>query len=236
MPGGNPACANAGAEGVLDDRLGGPQGVRSDPHHDGVAGAHHTGGVGEDIRAALEHEADNSQRRAAGIDRPAVVGDRAERHVAAQRRGFPPAQAGDHVVEHPLREDQAGRRAAGRSCRGDVTAIGLEDRANRRLVAEPVGEAGKEPGDVLVADATERHERLGGRVDRGDRGGVLGRGDVQQVARLGDGDEAVAGPERSGQLGADRDVSIRTDEDHLPWLETLEGQRTAHPASVGCCL
>ena len=63
---------------------------------------------------------------------------------------------------------------------------------------------------------------------------MLGRGDVEQVARVGDDDEAVAGPERGCQLVADGHVAIPSDEDRLPWRETLERQRTAHAASVGC--
>ena len=68
MPAGRPACRQCRANGVLDDRLGGAERVRSDAHHDGVAAAHHAGGVGEDVGAALEHEADHAQRCPAWLD------------------------------------------------------------------------------------------------------------------------------------------------------------------------
>jgi hypothetical protein len=86
---------------VLDDRFCRAEGVRSDAHHDRVAGAHDTGSVGKDVGPPLEDEGDDAQRCPSRFDPPNLVVDGAEHLVAAEGRTRPAAQPGDHVVEHP---------------------------------------------------------------------------------------------------------------------------------------
>ena len=218
---------------MLDDRHGGVEGVRSDAHHYRVAGTHHASGVGEHVGTTLEHEADDAQRRSPGIDGPPVVGDRAERGVATQRRVLPAAKTSDHVGQHPFGEDETSRRPTRRRSCGDIALVGVADRRDDAVVGEAVGEGGEERRDLFVGHLAEGRKRLTRRVDRG-RGDVLdGCGDVEEVARVDD-EEAVAGLEGRGQLVTDRHVAIGADEDRLPWLQTFERQRTAHAASVGC--
>ena len=117
-------------------------------------------GVGEDVRAPLEHEADDSERgaprprRSTRRDRPSAT-----LHVTAQRRALPAAQAGDHLVEHPLGELRAGSSTARPLPRGDVGRVGGADPGDHGAVREPVGEGAEERRDLLVADAAERRER-----------------------------------------------------------------------------
>ena len=51
---------------------------------------------------------------------------------------------------------------------------------------------------------------------------------MQQVARFGDDDEAVAGAERGGQVFVDCHVAVTADDDRLPWFQTFQRQRSAH--------
>ena len=213
-----------------------PKGVRPDAHDDGVAGADDAGGVGEDVRAPLEHEADDAERGAPRLDAPSVVGERRYRRVAAQRRPLPRPQAGDHVVAHPAvsvsRVVERPAAPAAATSAALAAAIG----ATAVVVAETVGEGGEEGGDLLVGNAGQLRERGVRRPTRPRRRLVLGRWDVQHVAGVGQHDEAVAGGERSCQLVGHGDGTVAADDDQLPRLEPLERQRSAHRASVGCTL
>ena len=120
QPGRRPA---PGRRSALDDRLGRAERVGPDAQHHRVAGAHHAGGVGEDVGTALEDEPDDAERGAPGVDAPPVVVDR-RRPRASRRSGESrqPTQPGDHVAAHAIGEHQPGRRAPRPLGRLDVGA------------------------------------------------------------------------------------------------------------------
>ena len=92
-----------------------------------VAGAHHTGGVGEDVRATLEHEADHAERSAAGLDGPPVVGDRRR-----GRRRDAAASAASRAARRPCRRASSATTSGGSS-------IALQPSPRRRRAGWPRG-------------------------------------------------------------------------------------------------
>ena len=75
----------------------------------------------------------------------------------------------------------------------------------------------------------------GGRGTDGGAGEVvLGGGNVQHIARVGDDNETIPRLERGGQLVIDGHEAIASDDDRLTGLQTPERQRSVHLASVGC--
>jgi hypothetical protein len=70
---------------MVDDRPCGAERVGTDPEHDGVPGADHTACVGEHVRAPLEHETDDTERRPVGLDRPLGMVDPPDGSVSPTR-------------------------------------------------------------------------------------------------------------------------------------------------------
>ena len=212
MPAGSPAAASAGATRVGDDRLGRAERVGADAQHDRVAGAQHAGGVGEHVGPALEDEPDDAERRAAGLD----ASSRRARRVptgASRRSGESPpaAQAGDHVAAHRSRQHEPGRRAPRplgrlRRRRRWRRAIVPTTSSSARRAANPSKNA-------VICSSAHRAERGERRPRRApspsaamacSAAGTCSRSPVSP-----DDDQAVAGAERVGQLGADGDVRGR---------------------------
>ena len=146
-----PGAAQRRHERVLDDRSRRGECVGADSEHDRVAGAHHPAGVGEDVRAPLEHESDDAERRASRLDRPAVVVDALDGAVAPTRRVAPAAETVDHVAAHTVVEHQpGGRTVPACGCR-DVGGVRFGDRPEPLVVRERCGEALEEVRDLIVA-------------------------------------------------------------------------------------
>ena len=103
----------------------------------GVAGAQHAGRVGEDVGPALEHEPDDTERRAPGLDLPRAVVVRSLHRVASSV-GVLPRRAGPAII--PCRIDgcqrQPRRRSAACRRRDDVGLIGLVDRFEDCVVGQ----------------------------------------------------------------------------------------------------
>ena len=199
------ACFGAGGfERVFDDGPSRAQGIGADPEHDRVAGTDDAAGVGEHVRAPLEHEAHRAETGTHHIDPPAGMVDRLDDLPSSRRRVAPGAQPGDHVGPHPVAQHEAGDRAA--ACAGvvDVGGVGVGDGGERGIVGQAGGEAVVERGDGTVGDRAHGGEGLIGAADG--VGGDLpcvGR-DVDELAGGLHDDEAVAGHERIGERRRDR--------------------------------
>ena len=125
----------------------------------------------------------SSVSRAAGASRH----DRSPATMSSRIR----SDSTSRVVERPA-------AAAG----GDVGVVRLADRGEHGVVGQPAGERLEERRELVVRAGREVGEGGDGRVDRSRRGGVLGRRDVQQIARLLDDEQPVPRRERRRQLVA----------------------------------
>ena len=118
-----------------------PERIAADAEHDGVAGSQHAGRVGEHVGSALEHEPDDTQRSAPGLDLPRAVvvrssaPRRVERRRAATRadpRSSPAAStavSANRVVDLP-------RAAAAATSAWLAWSMRFED----CVVGQPIGE------------------------------------------------------------------------------------------------
>ena len=97
---------------VLLDGARRAQRIRADAEHHRVAAPQDARGVGEHVRSALEHEADDPQRGAALLHPPALMVDRLHQGVPARGRVAPRPQTRHHVRPHAGRQHQAGGAAA----------------------------------------------------------------------------------------------------------------------------
>ncbi len=193
---------------VSDDGLSGAQRIAANAQHGGVAGAQHTGGVGEHIRPAFEHKRDDAQRRHHLLDLPAVVLDATDDLAASRRRIAPGPQAGDHVAAHAfIGEQSRGGTPAGLGA-FDVGQVGGLDQGPALGGFQALGKQIEERTDRLIRDAGQRTERRFGALD-GDGGRLLvNHRDQQQLATDLLDQQMVPGLKARGQFGADDSDTI----------------------------
>ena len=87
--------------------------------------------------------------------------------------------------------------------RSDVGGVGLADRAEGGFVLQRRGEPFVEVGDLIIGDRSHRVEGGDGVVDGGPGDLLHVAGHMEEIAGLLDNDEAVARPERPGELLGD---------------------------------
>ena len=161
-PIGRPAACQRGSQRVLDDRPRRAERIGPDAEHDGVAAAHDTARVGEHVGPALEHEADDAERRPPHLHRPAVVVDlvRSNRPAPTPRRARPAGPATMSLRIESLSRDgsstgpqQQRPRHRRRSPRRSA--------ANVDVVGDQPGELVEERRDRVVVAAGQLRERIG---------------------------------------------------------------------------
>ncbi len=67
------------------DRSSRAERIGANPEHDGVAAAQNAGGIGEDVRATFEDEADDAEAVPDLVDSPAIVLSRLDNAAPAGR-------------------------------------------------------------------------------------------------------------------------------------------------------
>ncbi len=108
------------------------------------------------------------------------------------------------VVERPLSD------AVSRS-----TWLAASTAGEDAVVVDGVGEPLKEFGDLFVVALGQRGKGINSLRHGTCHQLVLGGGDVQQIAGVLHDDQAIAGHERSGQLGRDHGAPIAAVDQHL---------------------
>ena len=172
---------------VLDDRPCGAERVGADAEHDGVAAAQHAARIGEHVRTALEHEADDPERcRRSSTDHPswstrstiAVPSDSSSRHVRrpdtmsrrivsdeyeSGRRSLPASAPPRHRVRWPRRSARTScrRRSAGRTRRRtpEIDASSQRARSSNASVAAPTARS------TIAPTADRDVQQCAGRLD-----------------------------------------------------------------------
>ncbi len=165
-----------------NDRSRRTEGIRSNTEYDGVAAAEHSGGVGEHIGAALEHETDHTQTTTDLVDPPAFMLGGFDHTASARGSVTPGSEPFDHAGAHLVAQDETRRRSSPGASLGHVRSVRSGDRAERIVVGERGGEHLVELGDALVADLTHPFEGVGCCVDGVGCDGLFGGGDVQQTS------------------------------------------------------
>ena len=139
-----PCCAERIAADTEDDRVAAPEDAR---------------GVGKYVRAPLEDEAHDTERRCVLGNRPPFVFDAIDNVVSTAGLRRPPAQTGDHLAAHLRREDQTGGRPAAGFSNGDIPGVRCVDRTEDGIVVQGVGEPHEEVADLLIAAGAQQFER-----------------------------------------------------------------------------
>ena len=207
-----------------DDRLGGGEGIGTDAQHRRVAGADHTGRIGQHIGPSLEHEGDDAERSATHLHRPAVVRHRPHHVVTATGPVPPHPQTGDHAGPHRVVEDETRRRPASAPGPLDIGSIGRGDRGEHGIVGDEGREPFEEVVDLGVGALGERCHRRARRIDRSRGPALFGDRDVHQIV-AGD-DQTIAGGEGRGEGGVDPHGPVTADEHELPLGEALDAFRS----------
>ena len=151
-PSGSPAACSAGRTALRLDRFRGAERVAADAHDGRVPAAKHTDAVGEDVRASLEDEGDDTERCAASFDassrRPLARSMTSPRRDGAFAQPSRPSIIASRIL---ARRDESRRRSACCRCALDVRVVGAAIDGPDRFVGEPVGEGSEEARDLLVA-------------------------------------------------------------------------------------
>ncbi|WFT81816.1 hypothetical protein QA634_08140 [Methylobacterium sp. CB376] len=145
-------------------------------------------------------------------------------HATASLAAIPPrAQARAHVAPHAVARDEAGGRAAGLLRARRVLPVGLRDRVPDRGILQERREAVEEPVDGLIRDGRQRPERGLRPVHSSGGQRPLRRGDVQEIARLLQHQQVVAGLEPRGEVRRDHRGAVAAEGHERAGDQAVEG-------------
>ena len=218
-----PRVAQRRAQRQGVDRPRRAQGVAPDAHHRRVPRTQDAGGVGEDVGAPLEDEADHTHPADHLLHPPALVGHRLQRRLPPGGEVAPEAEALDHLRPHRLAGLQAGSGAPPGAGLRDVLGVGRADLLPDGVLRQGRGEGLVEGVDLRVREDGQGAEGLAGPAHRPIDRAVDRARDVQDVARVLHHHQIVAGPEGVCDFVRDGSDSVPAVEEGHPPGHGIQG-------------